>query len=111
MTEFVRDDIRYVGDIDDTETLHTAEQVLQQGAGDCDDKAILLAALILSIGRSPVRYVAAAFHTPGEFEHVWVQWCDIESSGRWIDLETTEPLPCGRSVDTRDAVDFMTQGI
>jgi transglutaminase-like putative cysteine protease len=108
LTEFVRDDIRYVGDIDDTETLHTAEQVLLQGAGDCDDKALLLAAMLLSIGRSPVRFVAGAWDKPGEFEHVWLQWHD---GARWVDLETTEPLPCGQSVDTRNAVDFMTQDI
>lgn len=100
---FVRDQIRYVGDINGIETLHPADWVLQVGAGDCDDKAILLAALLLSINHTP-RFIAVAFE-PGVFSHVWVQdWLD----GRWVDLEPTEPLPFGLAVDTRSAVKLLT---
>lgn len=48
--EFVRDRIRYVRDVHDVETLQFPEQTLQLGSGDCDDKAMLLAALAESIG-------------------------------------------------------------
>lgn len=101
--EFVRDRIRYVKDIDGVETLHPAEWVLRQGAGDCDDKAILLAALLLSIGHTP-RFIAVAFE-PGEFSHVWVQ---DYLGGRWLDLEATENLPFGRSVPLREAAQLIT---
>lgn len=101
--QFVRDQIRYVRDIDGVETLHPAEWVLAQGAGDCDDKAILLSALLLSIGHTP-RFAAVAFE-PDQYSHVWVQdWLD----GRWIDLEPTEVLPFGQAVPLVDAVDVMT---
>ena len=47
---FVRDQIRYVRDINGVETVHTPEKVLEYGAGDCDDKTVLTAALLESIG-------------------------------------------------------------
>lgn len=101
--EFVRDRIRYVKDIEGVETLHPAEFVLSQGAGDCDDKSLLLAALLLSIGHTP-RFVAVAFE-PEQFSHVWVQdYLD----GRWVDLEATEALPFGQSVPLGDAVKIIT---
>src|SRR5579872_6161298 len=40
---FVRDQIRYVRDIYDVETIAAPAWLLQIGAGDCDDKATLLA--------------------------------------------------------------------
>lgn len=99
---FVRDEIRYVKDTDGIELLHDAPTVLRVGAGDCDDKAILLASLLGSIGH-PTRFIAVAF-APHQFSHVWLQ---VYLNGRWIDLEPTEPLPFGRSVPTKDAVAFM----
>lgn len=101
--EFVRDQIRYVKDMDGVENLHTADQVLRQRAGDCDDKAILLAALLLSVGHTP-RFVVAAFE-PDFYSHVWVQ---DDLDGRWVDMEPTEALPFGRSVPLADAVDVIT---
>jgi len=109
--EFVRDDIRYVRDIADVETLHDPVTLLQIGAGDCDDKAILLAALLLSIDGGPVRFKAMAL-APEQFGHVWLQaFMNDGRGGRWIDLETTEPLPFGVSVPTRGAVSFLTQDV
>lgn len=107
LLEYVRDNIRYVRDIADVETLHDPVTLLKVGAGDCDDKAILLAALLLSIGHDRLRFVAAAFE-PGQFSHVWLQ---DEVYGKWIDLEPTEPIAYGRSVPTSDAVGFLTQDI
>ncbi len=87
---FVRDRIRYVKDVRDVETLATPEKTLEFGQGDCDDKAVLLAALLESIGH-PTRFVAIAFH-PDEFAHVFVE---SKIGENWIALETTEPVPAG----------------
>lgn len=106
LSDWVRDHIRYVGDIEDVETIADPVSILRIGAGDCDDKATLLAALLLSIGHTP-RFVALA-QQPGQFNHVWVQ--DLVD-GRWIDLETTEPLPFGKSVPTHDAAGLIAEGI
>jgi transglutaminase-like putative cysteine protease len=100
---FVRDQIRYVKDIEGVETLHTAETVLRLGAGDCDDKAILLAALLLSIGHTP-RFKAVAFETDN-YSHVWTQ--DF-LDGAWVDMEPTELVGFGRSVPLDAAVSTMT---
>ena len=100
---FVRDKIRYVKDIDGVETLHPAEWVLRLGAGDCDDKSILLAALLLSIGHTP-RFIAVAFQ-PDEYSHVWVQ--DYLNNG-WIDMEPTEALAFGQSIPLTRAVSTIT---
>ncbi len=47
---FVRDNIRYIKDIRDVETVAYPDITLQQGQGDCDDKSVLLASLLESIG-------------------------------------------------------------
>jgi hypothetical protein len=88
--EFVRDRIRYVRDITGVETLHTADRVLLNKQGDCDDKGILLAALLGSLGH-PTRFVAAAFK-PNSYSHVWAE---VFYNGQWVPLETTEPVSIG----------------
>lgn len=103
---FVRDEIRYVQDTNGVELLHHPVTLLEIGAGDCDDKAILLAAMLESIGHQ-VRFRAVAFE-PDQFSHVWAQ---VKLDGRWVDLETTEPVPFGQAVPIRGAVAFMDQDI
>ena len=77
-------------DINGVETLHEAQQVLKQRSGDCDDKAILLASMLESIG-IPTRFVAVGFR-PNFFSHVFVE---ARPYGDWIALETTHPAPMG----------------
>lgn len=89
---FVRDKVRYVHDINDVETVHTPEQTLALGGGDCDDKSTLLAALLESIGH-PARLVAVGFHG-AEYEHVYVE---TRCGPGWVALETTEPVDAGWS--------------
>lgn len=91
--KFVRDNIRYVKDINGVETVHTADAVLRIGSGDCDDKSILLASLLESIGH-PTRFVAVGFQ-PGKFSHVFVQTRVGRNPGKWLSLETTEPVRVG----------------
>lgn len=103
---FVRDQVRYVKDTNGVELLHDPVTLLQIGAGDCDDKAILLAALLESIGHT-ARFRAVAFE-PEAWAHVWVQdWL----GGRWLDLEPTEPIAFGRSVPLSGAFATMEQPV
>lgn len=88
--QFVRDVIRYTRDIRGIETLHTPEQVLKQRAGDCDDKAMLLSALLEAIGHT-TRFRAVGF-MPNVYSHVLV---DVLLGGEWVAAETTEPVPLG----------------
>lgn len=106
LLDYCRDRIRYVRDHRDVEMLHTARAVLQTGSGDCDDKSILLASLLLSIGHSP-RFIAVAL-SPGQFSHVWVQ---DRVGGKWLDLEPTEPVECGNRIPQAGVVDTMTLAV
>lgn len=87
---FVKNRIRYLRDIRGVETLHTADKILSNEQGDCDDKSVLLASLLESIGH-PTRFVAIGF-SPGKFSHVYVE---TKMGDKWVPLETTEPVPMG----------------
>lgn len=87
---FVRDHIRYVQDPVDVERLQAPDKTLELAAGDCDDKAILLAAMLESIGH-PVRFVAIGFE-PGIYSHVYAE---TKIGPEWIAAETTEPVELG----------------
>lgn len=87
---YVRDAIRYVQDVNEVETVQTPEATLELQAGDCDDKSVLLAAMLESLGH-PARFVAVAF-APDAFEHVYVE---TRLGPRWIALEATKPVPAG----------------
>lgn len=87
---FVRDEIRYVRDIRDVETLHDPAFVLENRFGDCDDKSMLLASLLESVGH-PARFVAVGFE-PGDLSHVYVE---TRLGTGWLPLETTEYVEPG----------------
>lgn len=81
---FVRDRIRYVRDVNGIETICTPQKTLEYGAGDCDDKSILLAALLESIGH-PARFRAVGLNG-GPYSHVYVE---TRIGSGWMPLETT----------------------
>lgn len=58
---WVKQNIRYVPDIRDVETLATPRATLEVMSGDCDDMSTLTAALLESIGH-PTRFVALGFN-------------------------------------------------
>lgn len=88
---FVRDSLRYVRDVRGVETLQIPEKTLEFGGGDCDDKALLLASLLESVGH-PTRFVAVGF-APDSYAHVYVE---TKIGEKWVPLETTEPWEAGR---------------
>ncbi len=91
---FVRDNIRYTNDIgglEPVELLRTCEATLTMGCGDCDDKSILLAALLCSIGR-PARIVAVALRPSRHFSHVLVE---TRRGKGWMPLETILDVDAG----------------
>lgn len=88
--EFVRDQVRYVHDIADVETVQTPLVTLYNRVGDCDDKATLLAALLESIGHK-TRFVTVGF-TMGQVEHVYLE---TKIGADWVALDPTEPVPVG----------------
>lgn len=87
---FVRDQIRYVRDVRDVETVATPLETLRSGQGDCDDKSTLLACLLESIGFE-TRFCAVG-KQPGYFVHVLTQ---ARVNGKWLSMECTEPVSIG----------------
>lgn len=87
---FVRDGIRYARDVRDVETVATPLETLKSGQGDCDDKAVLLATLLESVGFE-TRFCAVG-KVPGQWCHVLTQ---ALVNGKWISLEATEPVSPG----------------
>jgi len=89
--EYVRDQIRYVRDVQGFETLQTPPVTMDLEAGDCDDKSMLLAALLGAIGH-PTRFVAVGYQSPGAYSHVYVE---TRLGTRWVALDATMPHPVG----------------
>lgn len=83
---FVRNSIEFRGEF--SESLQEPRVTLQLGAGDCDDHAMLLAALAVSLGfRARFRTVSLP-QDPQHFSHVFVEVQDRHSK-QWQALDTT----------------------
>lgn len=95
LQSFVRDHIRYTNDPNSVELLQTPEATLEMGTGDCDDKSILLATLLNSIGR-PARFAAISLKPSDKYSHVLVQ---ARIGTNWYPLETIRDVPAGWSPD------------
>lgn len=93
---FVRDRIKYLRDPVDLERVQDAKRTLQLGTGDCDDKCVLLATLLASIGYLP-RFTVQS-QDGVDFDHVYVEVLD-DQAGSWIPLDPTadclKDTPCG----------------
>lgn len=74
--------IRYLRDAHDVETLTTPERLLRTRAGDCDDVATLLAAMLMSCG-VPCRFCVVSFRK-GLPSHVF---CQGLIGGRWTTFD------------------------
>lgn len=81
---WVEANVRYVRDVAGVEVVQTPAQVIEAGAGDCDDIATLIGALLLALGHR-VAFVTVAFGS-GEYSHVFAQFFDPKS-GNWVVLD------------------------
>jgi transglutaminase-like putative cysteine protease len=97
---WVRDNIRFTQDINGIETIKTPAELLASGQGDCDDKSLLAATLLESIGH-PARFVAVGYTPDGEFEHVYAE---TKIGDAWIGVETTENVPLGWKPETPTSI-------
>lgn len=89
---YVQNTIRYIRDVQGVETVQAPDVTLRDKSGDCDDQAVLIGALLCSIGH-PVRFVAVGFK-PGQFAHVYAE---TPIGADWVAVETTEKgWPVGR---------------
>lgn len=85
--EFVRDRVRFTDDPVGVEKLQGPRYTLHLMAGDCDDRATLVASLLRSIGiSSRFRVVASSPQARGAFSHVYVV---ATVQGRDVPLDPT----------------------
>lgn len=84
--EWVRDRVRYTRDVAGQETLSPPEEIaFNTMAGDCDDKSMLLAGLLGSIGIA-TRYKTIGV-TPLSYSHVYLQARPGAPGTPWISLD------------------------
>jgi hypothetical protein len=76
--KFVQSHVRYVKDIAGVETLHSPDMLIRMmtdvgyTAADCDDMALLIASMLLSIGIVP-KFRAVRYNSPtGPYNHIYV---------------------------------------
>src|SRR5207244_13101602 len=65
--DFAQQSIRYVGDVYGKETVRTPDKTIALRAGDCDDKAVLLATLLRAIGYNAA-FIVTGYEPPGLLE-------------------------------------------
>lgn len=102
--EWTRRNIRFRNDPVGSEALRTPDLTLEWKAGDCDDYATLIAALLESLGIR-TRLVAAATNPrhPAAFTHVWPE---ALLKGRWLACDMARP---GARLGQRPARVFRIQ--
>ncbi len=84
---WVKNNIRYVRDVENVETLQTPVKTLELMAGDCDDQTTLFCALMAAIGH-PTRMVAISERAAGNFSHVFPQ---AKIANYWVSAECIFP--------------------
>ena len=85
--DYVHDNIRYIQDPNNIETLSWPQQTLINGFGDCDDMVILLQAMLEVIGYQ-TRTIACGTQQAGIYEHVF---CQVQfGDGKWLSMDPTE---------------------
>ncbi len=95
---WVRDNIRYTKDVNGQETLcYPEDTAFNTKAGDCDDKSLLEAALLGSVGIAS-RFVTVGL-TPFKYDHVYLQ---AKPKDTWIALDPImRDKPAGWEVPDR----------
>lgn len=84
---WVRSNIEFRGEY--SESLQEPRVTLQLAAGDCDDHAMLLAALLMSLGhRVRFRTVALRSNPDQQFSHVYLEVQDRRTK-QWLPMDTT----------------------
>lgn len=86
--QWVQRNIRYTMDPVTKEKLYSPQDLLKIRAGDCDDIAMLMGALVIALG-FPARLVTIAANAtdPNEFSHVYLEAEVPPGSGQWVAMD------------------------
>ena len=103
--DYLESNVRFEFDPPGVELIRTPELLLAQirchgeAFGDCDDVAVLGAALGLAVGLRP-SYVLLAFHDTDPFEHVYTE---LATDSGPVELDTTRPAHLPPELEIRRA--------
>jgi hypothetical protein len=87
---FVKNNVRYTGDITRKDTFQSSYRTLQFGGGDCDDHSVLCAVLALENGFETKFRITS--NTGATWDHIFCMAATPKGSQRtWIALDTTLP--------------------
>jgi hypothetical protein len=80
------------GHMDTVELIQAPQVTLKRRAGDCDDQAVLIAALGMALGM-PAKFVVIKCDTkmPDEFSHVWCELDVAVGGDQWVALDSVVP--------------------
>lgn len=86
--QWVSRNIRYTMDPVTKEKLYSPQDLLKIRAGDCDDIAMLMGAIMIALG-FPSRLITIAANPtdPNEFSHVYLEAEVPPGSGQWIAMD------------------------
>jgi len=93
---WVANNIRYVRDPENAELIQDADEVIAKGAGDCDDFAILIGALLKSIGFQ-IRLIISG-RDAGGWNHIYLH---ALVSNEWIPCDPSMQYPLGKETDAQ----------
>jgi len=84
LAEFIQKEVRYVRDTNDVEQLHDPVYMIRRiiegtAQGDCDDMALILVTLLLSVGHQPYFAIVRYREVAGPFNHIYV----VEYDRNW----------------------------
>ena len=103
---WIKKNISYIKDPIDVETVQAPEITLQNHGGDCDDHAVLMAALAENIG------IESKFSVIGNdennFSHVFPE---IYINRKWTPADTTSAIPFGDSHSLAIKKSFTNKGV
>lgn len=91
---YVIENFRYTRDPYIAELILSAENILNNREGDCDDFVVILGALLTSVG-IPIRLVLLSQNYDNDFQHIYLQ---AKIQDKWIDMDAAEKLPIGESI-------------
>jgi hypothetical protein len=87
LADFVQENVRYVRDPNGVEQLHDPVYMIGEiskgtAQGDCDDQALLLAALLLAIGAQPFFAIVRYNGSNGAYNHIYTVVYDKNWMGK-----------------------------
>lgn len=87
--------MRYTLDPHNVELFQSTERSAELGIGDCDDQAIMLSALLTSVG-IPVRLRVISLKGSKQFQHIYVlAGLPPEDPTKWLPLDASRPEKAG----------------